>query len=42
MRTYNQITTNQVLINKNELPAGIYIYHLTGKETQTGKLILVD
>ena len=42
VRTYNQITTNQVLINKNELPAGIYIYHLTGKETQIGKLILVD
>lgn len=40
VKTYTQINTSTVRIDMEQLPAGIYLYHLTGSENVfTGKLL---
>lgn len=41
VRTISAIHTNEILLNKEELPAGIYFYQLTeGNESVTGKFVI--
>jgi PKD repeat protein len=42
IRTYTDITTNSVQIEKGELPAGTYWYHLNSKEISASGQIIVQ
>jgi hypothetical protein len=40
VRNYGKITGNRVHIERGDLPAGLYFYHLNGKVEQMGKLMI--